>query len=613
MSALALKQITASFSHMGLISFRGFLGFTAAIALSLTPVATAHAQTVSTVAGTGTLGSTGDGFAATLATLDTPRDVLVRRDGSVLISERFGNRVRKIDAAGVITTFAGTGTSAYTPGPALAAAATLQIPLALAEDAAGNVYIGSLGAIQKVDAGGTLTTIAGNGNAANTGDGFAPSAARVGRPAAMAFDAAGNLFFADELAQTVRKIDFIANTISHIAGVASTFGNSTDGNTAATTTLNLPRGLLVLSDGSLLIADRGSERVRKIIPGGLISTIAGQSGISTSTGDNGLATAATLNGPNGLAKDAAGNIYVTERFSNRVRKIAPNGIITTLLGTPAGIVTSISPLTNVDGALASATVRDPFAITLDAAGNIYVVSSDGNKVRKITFPPPVVIPGPSIFKPFANTITAANGSISPEGDQTVPFGGTVQVTVTAKPRHVLRVASNCDYVKTSAPIALVPNGTGTDTFAVTVNGPCSMEATFTPLIPKANVNSESLANALFTNIERSQVYAAPNPIVQTSSVVGATVKLKAWVTDIAGVPYPSATNVITFKANGAAISGCVNVPLALRASNVVHIREASCTTAFAAAGSVTVTSEFAGDTYNFPAVSGALNHSVVMQ
>ena len=207
-------------------------------------------------------------------------------------------------------------------------------------------------------------------------------------------------------------------------------------------------------------------------------------------------------------------------------------------------------------------------------------------------------------------MTAGLGTILPEGEQTVAYGSTLNVSVTAKPRHVLRVASNCDYVKTSMPVPFVPIGTGLATYNVTVNGPCEMEATFSPLIPRVNINSEAAADSLFKITERSQAYAVPITTPQTFSVVNAPVIFKAWVTDIAGVPYPSPLNVITFKANGVAIAGCANVPLTLRASNVIHIREATCKTTFALAGNATLTAEFAGDTYNFPAASSMLNHGV---
>jgi sugar lactone lactonase YvrE len=580
----------------------------AALLLLTTP---ATAQTVSTVAGTGTQSSTGDGAAATLATLDTPSCVLVRSDGSVLVAEQGGHRVRKIDAAGIITTFAGTGTAAYTASAGAATAANLNQPAGLAEDAAGNVYIGTLGAILKVNTSGALSTFAGDGmTLANFGDGLVASDVALHYPISMAFDASGNLFFADFFTSNIRRIDAATTIVTNIAGTG-TSADSADGPSAATSTLNGPAGLVVQSDGSILVVDGSSRRVRKIIQGGAISTIAGVSGVNTSTGDNGPATAATIKVPRGLAKDSASNIYVGEFGANRIRKIAPDGTITTLLGTTAGAVDSTSTASNVDGPITTATIFQPYALAVDATGNLYAVSAGFNKVRKIT-PPVPLIPGPSIFKSFVNAQTATLGSISPDGEQSVPYGGVVKVTVAAKPSHVLSVSSNCTYVKTSQQVAGVPIGTGTDTFDVTVNGPCQMEATFTPLVPKVNVNSATAAIDLFKATERADKYTPPTAAALTRSIVGTPFTFKAWVTDIAGVPYPSATNVITFKANDIAIPGCVNVPLTLRPSNVIHIREANCTTLFSPAGNVMIKSEFAGDAYNLAATSGVLNHSVTV-
>ena len=592
--------------HTGTTGFTGtftILAITLCTAAALAIATPALAQTASTVAGTGIAGFSGNGGPATAATLNSPPTVLVRADGSVLIADQSNNRVRKIDAAGIITTFAGSGTGGFTAGPVTATSANLNQPVGLAEDQAGNVYIGNFGSIQKVSTLGVLTTIAGNGSNGNAGDGGLASApaVRITMPLGMRFDATGNLFFADFLADVIRKID-TANNISKVAGTGVN-GYNGDGIAATAAHLNRPAKLVVANDGSIIVAEGNSHRLRKFTPGGNISTIAG-TGAPTSTGDNGQATLATFNAPLGLELDPAGNLYVAEYDGNRVRKIAANGIVTTIMGD--GTATNGGD----GGPAASATIVFANSISRNAAGDLYITSQNANKVRKITFPPPP-LPGPSVFKSFANTVTAGLGTVSPEGDQTVPYGGKVAVSVTAKPRHVLRVASNCDYVKTSMPVPFVPIGTGLDTFDVTVNGPCQMEATFTPLIPRANINTETAANALFAITERANTYTAPTSIAQTTSFVGKPVTFKAWVTDIAGVPYASATNVITFKANGVAIAGCANVALTLRASNVIHIREANCTTAFSPAGNVTVTSEFAGDTYNFPAVSGVLNHSVV--
>ncbi len=562
-----------------------------------------YAQNVTTIAGNnGLSGFAGDGGSATApaARLLFPLAVLARADGSVLIAEQAGNRVRKVDVGGVITTFAGTGGNSFTGDSGPATAAQINGPGALLEDAAGNIYIGSRGAIRKVTPAGIISTIVGNGTQANTGDGGLATAAQVFTVWGMRFDSAGNLFFSDFGAHVVRKID-TAGMITKIAGTGVAAASGGDNLPALTAPLNLPLGIVIAADGSLIVAVGFQYRVRKIIPGGNITTIAG-TGANSSTGDNGPATAATLNIPWGLVTDGNGGYFVSEFSGNRVRNIAGSGTITTVIGD--GTATNTG-----DGGLATAaTINVPNGLGRDNAGNLFI-TSDGHVVRKIIAPPPPIL-GPSVFNAYVNTTTAALGTITPAGEQTVPFGGTVMMTVTPNPRHVHRVSSNCIYTQTNQPVAFVPIGTGINTYAVTVNGPCQMEATFTPLIPKASVAIEATANALFMMTERSQIYVAPTAGAQTMSTLGQSVTFKAWLTDIAGVPYASATNVITFKANGAAIAGCSNVPLTLRGSNVLHIREANCVTSFAVAGNTVITSEFGGDTYNFPAVSGGLNHSV---
>ncbi len=571
------------------------------IAMAFNP---AYAQNITTVAGNnGLTGFAGDGLQATdpAVRLTFPRAVLALANGSILIADTAANRVRKVDVGGVITTVVGTGGSGWTGDNAPAISAQIDNPACLQTDTAGNIYICSAGAIRKVDLAGNISTIVGNGTLGNTGaDGSAATAAQVGLVAGIAFDRAGNLFFTDVTYGAVRKIDTSGN-IYRIAGTTGSGPFGADNVPALTELLSRPRGILVSADGSLIVAVENQNRVRQIVPGGNITTLVGN-GTPSSTGDGAAATLATINRPYDVVADGAGGYLVSENFGHRVRKIAASGIITTIIGNGTGTNTG-------DGGLATAaTIFFPMNMSRDSAGNIFIASQGGSVIRKIAAPPPPV-PGPSVFNAYLNTTTATLGTITPAGEQTVPFGGIVKMTVTANPRHVLRVASNCDYVQTSRPIALVPIGTGASTYNVTVNGPCQMEATFTPLIPKTNVNTEAAANAFLLAVEATQNYTTP-VITQTSSTVGQTVSFKAWVTDIAGVPYPSASNVITFKANGTAITGCRNVPLTLRPSDVVHIREAVCVTSFAAAGNSVITSEFAGDTYNFPAVSSGLNHSV---
>ena len=533
----------------------------------------AHAQTLSTIAGSNTgLGFAGDGGQAVGASppalLSSPFDVLARADGSVLIADFDNSRVRRVGTNGVITTVAGGGAAAYTSG-ALATSVSITKPRGLAEDAAGNFYIAAAGSIRKVTPVGVIVDFAGSSTASTPGaDGSDATSARIQQVNAMAVDNLGNLFFTDAFDGKVRKVDAAGKIFTIASG------------------LFFPLGIAVAPDGSLIVGERFANQVLKIVPGGAPPTVL-----------------ASVTEPWGIALDGAGGFFVATSSDNRVFNVSASRVVTTLLGDGNYANTG-------DGGLASATVsiRTPFGLSRDRAGNLFIASSGGHVIRKITFPPPP--PGPSIFTAAVNPASATLGTITPAGEQTVPFGGVINLTVTANPRHVLRVASSCDYVQTSRSIAFVPIGTGTSTYNVTVNGPCQMEANFTPLIPKVNVNSEMAANALFIATERAFNYIRPTTIAQTSSTVGQAVKFKAWVTDIAGVPYPSATNVITFKNNGAVITGCSNVPLTLRNSDVIHIREATCTTTFTATGNSVITAEFAGDTYNFPAASSGLNHSV---
>ncbi len=560
----------------------------------------AHAQIVTTIAGSGSAGYAGDNGPATApaARLFGPRGVLARADGSVLIVETTNNLVRKVDVGGIITTFAGGTMGGYSGDGSPATGAKMDRPISIAEDANGNVYIGTVGAIRKVTPAGIISTFAGTGSAGFTGENGQATLARIGWVRGMCIDSTGNLFFTDSDNNHVRRIT-ASGVINVVAGtsVAGVFG--ADNISALAEPLGTPEGIMVAADGNLLVSVAGHNRVRKIVPGGNITTVAGG---GANNSDNVPATTALLSSPNGLAPDGAGGFFVTT--GNRVRKIAADGTITTIIGN--AIVSNTG-----DGGLATAaTINSPIGLSRSSTGNLFISSNFGHTVRKITFTPPVVTPGPSVFNAYLNTTTATLGTITPAGEQTVPFGGVVNLTVTANPRHVLRVSSNCDYAQTNKPVAFVPIGTGANTYAVTVNGPCQLEATFRPLIPRTNVASEAAANTLFMATERAQTYVAPTTISQTTSAIGQNITFKAWVTDIAGVPYPSATNVITFKANGTAITGCSNVPLTLRASSVIHIREALCVTSFAIAGNTVITSEFAGDTYNFPAASSGLNHSV---
>ena len=273
----------------------------------------------------------------------------------------------------VISTIAG-GAPPVTPGKALAA--SIGDPTRLAADAGGNVYFGSLHSVFKVDAAGTLTRFAGNGRAGNSGDGGPALGAQFSFPMGIAIDAAGNVFVADRDASVVRKI--AANgTITTVAG-SGTAGYTGDGGAATGAQINGPFGIAVDSGGSLYIADTANNVVRKVSPDGRISTIAG-TGTPGYLGDGGAARSAWLNGPEGVAVDAAGNLYIADTFNGRVRRVGADGIITTAAG-----VGSTGIFSGDGGPAMSAAISLPPDVAVDAAGNLYIADFGNSRVRMVT-------------------------------------------------------------------------------------------------------------------------------------------------------------------------------------------------------------------------------------
>jgi sugar lactone lactonase YvrE len=328
------------------------------------------------VAGNGTPGFSGDGGPATSATLFTPKAVAVDAVGNIYIADTSNQRIRKVDSSGIITTAAGNGTYGFSGDGGPATGASLYSPSGVALDAAGNIYIADSRnhRIRKVDTSGIITTVAGNGTFGFSGDGGPATSATLSDPYGVAVDAAGNLYIVDQLNNRIRKVD-TSGTIATVAG-NGTPGFSGDNGPATSASLYSPSGVAVDAAGNLYIADTSNQRIRKVDTSGIITTVAGN-GTGGYSGDSGPATSASLNYPYGVAVDAAGNLYIADESNQRIRKVDTSGIITTVAGN------GTAGYSGDDGPAISATLYYPRGVAVDASGNLYIADLYNQRVRMV--------------------------------------------------------------------------------------------------------------------------------------------------------------------------------------------------------------------------------------
>jgi Concanavalin A-like lectin/glucanases superfamily/FG-GAP-like repeat/HYDIN/CFA65/VesB-like, Ig-like domain/Abnormal spindle-like microcephaly-assoc'd, ASPM-SPD-2-Hydin/FIMAH domain/NHL repeat len=329
------------------------------------------------VAGNGTPGYSGDGGPATSASLRGPSGVAVDSVGNLYISDTSNQRIRRVDTSGNISTVAGNGTYGYGGDGGVATDASLRDPFGVAVDITGNVYIADTDneRIRKVDTAGKISTVAGNGSVGFNGDGGLATNANLHSPLGVAMDAAGNLYIADTGNGSIRKVSANGN-ISTVAGISGTGGFSGDGGPATSAMLGIPSGIGVDSDGNLYIADSNNGRIRKVDTSGTIATVAGD-GIGGFVGDGGPATIASLMYPRGVALDSARNLYIADTNNNRIRKVDTSGNISTVAGNGSFGYSG-------DGGLAtSAGLYNPFDVSVDGSGNLYIADTNNNRIRKV--------------------------------------------------------------------------------------------------------------------------------------------------------------------------------------------------------------------------------------
>jgi sugar lactone lactonase YvrE len=278
--------------------------------------------TITTVAGTGKEGFSGDGGPAIKARLDFPSAVAVDGEGNLYISDGFNYRIRKVDKEGIITTFAGTGEAGYSGDGGPATSAKLTEPSQLTFDAQGNLYFVDYTSVRKIDPSGTITTVAGTGRLGFSGDGGPAIEAKFGAND-LALDHKGNMYIADTENHRIRKVN--KDGIIHTVAGTGKEGYSGDGGPATKAALNLPTGIALDGEGNLFIACHHNSRVRKVDKEGMITTVAGTGKMGFNR-EKGPARKVMLNQPwEVYFDDHSGDLYIADTFNARIRALRLEG------------------------------------------------------------------------------------------------------------------------------------------------------------------------------------------------------------------------------------------------------------------------------------------------
>jgi sugar lactone lactonase YvrE len=530
--------------------------------------------TITRVAGTGTAGSSGDGALATAATLSGPSGVAVDATGNVYIADTGNNKIRMVSAAtGNISTVAGTGTAGYTGDQGTPAAATLHAPMQLAWSPLGILYVADSGnnVVRSISFNEQLiTTVAGNGTASFDGDGGAGPLAELTSPQGVAVDGSDNVYIADTGNNRIRKL-----SQGYISTLAGETGSSFNGDgPAATATLGAPAGVAADLAGNVYVADTANQRIR-LITSGQIITIMG-TGAAGATGDGGSSNLAAISSPQAIALDSAGNVYIADTGNHKVRSIAVNANSLTFKtlnpgeSSPAQTVT-LYDTGNQNLAVGSVTVPAGYIEQASTSGTdctsapISVIPGAGCNLNTVLNPPVIgLYNGAVTVADNSENIGTAAQSIAVMGTSayvytatlTLPSNATAgsAVTGTLAVTNPLKPYTGTVTYTSTDPLAVLP---ANYTFTTANNGMASPSITFKTSGPQC-VTVTDTSNATVTSTACTSVGSAAAAKItvyggnnQTANVITAYAQhLVAYVTDAYGNAVANAAVVFTINASG---------------------------------------------------------------
>ncbi|MDP9040138.1 MAG: Ig-like domain repeat protein [Acidobacteriota bacterium] len=362
--------------------------------------------------------------------LRLPSAIAYDAQGDLFIAERTAHRVQRLAPDGTLTVVAGTGTQGYGGDGGPGTAASLDSPSGLAVDASGNVLIADTRnhRVRRLTvATGTIATVAGTGVRGFAGDAGPATSARLDRPVALALAANGDLYVAEEGNHRVRRIASGSGVISTVAG-NGVQGFGGDGGPAVAASIDSPEGIALDAAGDLYVADMGNHRVRRVdAASGIITTVAGVSasapGLPVASADGGAARAATLGLPRGLSVGADGSVYVADAADHRIRRIAPDGTITTVAGSGP------QQFAGDEGPAAGARLDSPAAVTLSPPGLVTLADTGNQRIRQVDA---AAAPGPDIHTLAGLRPTVSSGALTLTGPAVSPYGsGSVSATLAA--------------------------------------------------------------------------------------------------------------------------------------------------------------------------------------